>query len=435
MSLLRRIEQTQEPTDQQAAQSSWDQKWRIRNRLLAELDLFIDVTQPGEARSQLKERYEAILAEENIVLPRVERQRLFEQIAAEILGYGLLEPLLNDPSVTAVMVNGPKNVRVEREGRIERVDARFESDEHVMQIIDRIVAPLGRRIDERSPMVSVRLPDGSRASAVVPPISLSGPLLTIRKFARIPLTLENLIAYGSITPEAVEFLQACIHSRLNILISGNTSSGKTTLLNILSGLIPPAERVVTVENVAELQIRLEHVLALEARPPNLEGRGEVSIQDLVVNCSHLRPDRIIMGRLYPGMYEPMVLATNLCSGFLSTIPAESPRQAISQLEQLALEELPHLPLALIREQIADSIDLIVQQNRMSDGSRRMLTITEVQSRGGKRISLSDIFLFEQTGVEANRVLGCLRLTGTRPDCLGSIENYGIQLPSHLFDPR
>jgi pilus assembly protein CpaF len=255
-----------------------DLKTRVQNRLLSELDPSMDITRVNEVRSTIQDLFEQVLAEENIVLSRPERQRLFEQISAEILGYGPIQPLLEDETITEVMVNGAKNIYIERAGKIVRVPMAFESDEHVMRIIDRIVAPLGRRIDESSPYVDARLPDGSRVNAIIPPISLVGPVLTVRKFAKNPITLEQLIQYGTITPEALQFLKACVESKLNMIISGGTGSGKTTLLNILSQYIPGDERIVTVENAAELQLRQEHVVTLESRPPNIEGRGEVTIR-------------------------------------------------------------------------------------------------------------------------------------------------------------
>ncbi len=291
MSLLKRLEQGQRPQVEErpsklqeirvkrqapaagSRDAYQDLKVRIQDRLIAELDPGMDISRTSEVRSTIEEMFEMILMEENIVLSRNERRRLFEQIVAEILGLGPLEPLLADEAITEIMVNGPKSIYVERAGRLERTNASFESDEHCMRIIDRIVAPLGRRVDESSPMVDARLPDGSRVNAVIPPISLVGPTVTIRKFSKIPLTIQDLVNFGTITPEAVEFLRACVISRINVVISGGTGSGKTTLLNVLSGFIPGDERIITIENAAELQLRQEHVVTLESRPPNIEGRG------------------------------------------------------------------------------------------------------------------------------------------------------------------
>ncbi|MFQ5408401.1 MAG: CpaF family protein, partial [Anaerolineales bacterium] len=284
-------------------------KSRVQNKLLQELDPSMDVSRTAEVRQTIEELFEAILAEEGIVLARSERRRLFDQIVAEILGLGPLEPLLADDAITEIMVNGAKNIFIERRGKIERVPVTFETDDHLMRIIDRIVAPLGRRIDESSPYVDARLQDGSRVNAVIPPISLVGPVLTIRKFSKSPITVDMLVKFGSLTQEAVEFLKAAVVARANIVISGGTGSGKTTLLNALSSFIPPDDRILTVENAAELQLQQEHVVTLESRPPNIEGKGEVTIQDLVVNSLRMRPDRIVVGEIrdeYDPAEEPLI---------------------------------------------------------------------------------------------------------------------------------
>ena len=270
-------------------------KERIQNRLIAELDPTMDITKTSEVRRTIEAMYDEILAAESIVLSRPERQRLFEQISAEILGLGPLEPLLADNTITEIMVNGPKQIYIERSGKALRVKTTFESNEHLMRIIERIVAPLGRRIDEASPTVDARLQDGSRVNAVIPPISLIGPVLTIRKFSDTPLTVEQLIGWGSVTAESMEFMKACVQAKLNIIVSGGTGSGKTTFLNVLSSFIHADERIITLENAAELQLRQEHVITLESRPPNIEGRGEITIQDLMINCLRMRPDRIVVG--------------------------------------------------------------------------------------------------------------------------------------------
>ncbi|NOR82246.1 MAG: CpaF family protein, partial [Ardenticatenales bacterium] len=373
------------------------------------------------------------LMEENIVLSRSERRRLFEQIVAEILGLGPLEPLLADDSITEVMVNGPKNIFVERDGKIERTNASFESDEHLMRIIDRIVAPLGRRIDESSPMVDARLPDGSRVNAVIPPISLVGPTVTIRKFSRIPLTIQDLIGFGSITPEAVEFLRASVTARINILISGGTGSGKTTLLNVLSGFIPNDERIVTIENAAELQLRQEHVVTLESRPPNIEGRGEITTRDLVINTLRMRPDRIVVGECRGAEALDMLQAMNTGhDGSLTTAHSNSPRDSLARLETMVLMAGMDLPMRAIREQIASAIQLVVHEERMRDGSRKVVSITEIQGMEGDIITMSEIFAFEQTGVEDGKVIGRLRPTGIRPKFIKQIQAAGIMLPPAIF---
>ncbi len=277
-----------------------DLKTRVQNRLISEMDPSMDVSRTAEVRATIKELYDAILQEESIILGRKERDALFEQIVAEIIGLGPLEPLLADDSITEIMVNGPKKVFIERAGKVQRVNLAFESDEHLMRIIERIVAPLGRRIDESSPTVDARLKDGSRVNAVIPPIALNGPTLTIRKFFKKPLTIEDLIRFGTITEESVEFLKACVVAAINIVVSGGTGTGKTTFLNVLSSFIPPDVRIITIENAAELQLRQEHVVTLESRPPNVEGKGEVSIRDLVINSLRMRPDRIVVGECRGG---------------------------------------------------------------------------------------------------------------------------------------
>ncbi|MCA9971877.1 MAG: CpaF family protein [Anaerolineales bacterium] len=377
--------------------------------------------------------FEAMLAEESIVLTRNEKRRLFEAIVAEILGFGPLEQFLNTDGVTEIMVNGPKHVYIERNGKLQRVSVQFEDDDHVMRIIDRIVAPLGRRIDEGSPMVDARLPDGSRVNAVVPPIALNGPTLTIRLFSKIPLTVENLIEFGSITPEAVEFLKACVVAKLNVFISGGTGSGKTTLLNVLSGFIPDGERIVTIENAAELQLRQEHVVTLESRAANVEGRGEVTIQDLVVNSLRMRPDRIIVGEVRGGEALDMLQAMNTGhDGSLATGHANSTRDMLARLETMVLMAGMDLPHRAIREQIASAIHLIVQVDRLRDGTRKVVSVSEIQGMEGDVITTSEIFRFEQTGFENGKVIGRLRPTGLRPKFMWKIQDAGIMLPPSVF---
>jgi len=408
-------------------------KGRVQNRLIAELDPKMDVSQTDEVRTTIEELFDAILNEENIILGRAERQRLFEQIVAEILGYGPLQPLLVDPTITEIMVNGADQVYVERAGKLEKTNLTFESDEHVMRIIDRIVAPLGRRIDESSPYVDARLPDGSRVNAVIPPIALNGPTLTIRIFAKTPLTMENLIEFGTITPEAVEFCRACVVARLNVVVSGGTGSGKTTLLNVLSDFIPESERIVTVENAAELQLRQEHVVTLESRPPNIEGKGEISIRDLVVNCLRMRPDRIVVGECRSGEALDMLQAMNTGhDGSLTTAHSNSPRDTLARLETMVLMAGMDLPVRAIREQISSAVDLIVHEERMRDGTRKVVNVTEVQGMEGDVIVMQDVFTFQQTGVEGGKVIGRLRPTGIRPKFMERIEQANIHLPPNIF---
>lgn len=462
MSLLKRIEQGhsgnsggQPPSDNQGGEGSrlsslqarrvnapitspqagsyFDLKTRVQNKLLSELDPSMDVTRTDEVRRTIQDLFEQILAEENIVLSRPERARLFEQIAAEILGFGPLQPLLEDDTITEIMVNGPKNVYVERKGKLHRVPVTFENNDHVMRIIDRIVAPLGRRIDESSPYVDARLQDGSRVNAVIPPISLVGPTLTIRKFSKNPITVDQLIQFGSISPEAIQFVKACVEARLNILISGGTGSGKTTLLNVMSGFIPDDERIITIENAAELQLRQEHVVTLESRPPNIEGRGEITIRDLVINSLRMRPERIIVGECRGGETLDMLQAMNTGhDGSMTTAHANSPRDALSRVETMCLMAGMDLPIRAIREQVASAIDLICQQERMRDGTRKVTTITEVSGMEGDVVTMTDIFVFEQTGMENGKIVGRLRPTGLRPKFMDKIETAGINLPPSIF---
>ena len=410
-----------------------DLKTRVQNKLLAELDPSMDVSQTVEVRQTIEELFENILADERIVLSRPERRRLFEQIVAEILGLGPIEPLLADSSITEIMVNGAKQIYVERSGKIFREPATFESDDHLMRIIDRIVAPLGRRIDESSPYVDARLPDGSRVNAIIPPISLVGPTLTIRKFARDPITADQLIEWGTVTPEAVEFLKACVISRINMIISGGTGSGKTTMLNIISQYIPADERIITIENAAELQLRQEHVITLESRPPNIEGRGEVTIQNLVVNSLRMRPDRIIVGEIREKEALDMLQAMNTGhEGSMTTAHSNSPRDTLARIETMTLMSGVELPIRAIREQISSALELVCHLERLRDGTRKLTHIAEIQGMEGDVITMTDIFIFEQTGFEDGKVIGRLRPTGLRPRFIDKIEASGINLPASIF---
>ncbi|HMB25432.1 MAG TPA: CpaF family protein, partial [Anaerolineales bacterium] len=421
------------PSTSPQAGSYFDLKTRVQNKLLSELDPSMDITRTEEVRRTIQDLFEQILAEENIVLSRPERARLFEQIAAEILGLGPLQPLLEDDTITEIMVNGAKNIYIERKGKVHRVPVTFENNDHVMRIIDRIVAPLGRRIDESSPYVDARLLDGSRVNAVIPPISLVGPVLTIRKFSRNPITVEQLVQFGSVTQEAVQFLKACVESRLNIVISGGTGSGKTTLLNVLSGFIPSDERILTIENAAELQLRQEHVVTLESRPPNIEGRGEITIRDLVVNALRMRPERIIVGEIRDAAALDMLQAMNTGhDGSMTTAHSNSPRDTLSRIETMTMMAGMELPVRAIREQVSSAIDLVCHQERMRDGTRKVTHITEVSGMEGDVITMTDIFVFEQTGIENGQIVGRLRPTGLRPKFMDKIEASGINLPPSIF---
>jgi pilus assembly protein CpaF len=410
-----------------------DLKERIQDKLVAELDPAMDVSRTDEVRRTIQDMYDQILTQENIILSRAERERLFEGIVAEILGFGPLEVLLSDEAVSEIMVNGPDKVFVERKGKLSLTSISFENNEHVMRVIDRIVSPLGRRVDESSPYVDARLPDGSRVNAIIPPLALNGPTLTIRKFEKDPLTIDDLVRFGSMTSETAEFLRACVMSRLNVVVSGGTGSGKTTLLNVLSSFIPNDERIVTVENAAELQLRQEHVVTLESRPPNIEGKGEVTIRDLVINTLRMRPDRVVVGECRGGETLDMLQAMNTGhDGSLTTAHANSPRDMLSRLETMCLMAGMDLPVRAIREQIASAVDLIIQQSRLRDGSRKIVNITEVQGMEGDVIVMSDIFAFEQQGIENGKIIGRLKPTGIRPKFYERIEASGISLPANIF---
>ncbi|MGI8474846.1 MAG: CpaF family protein [Thermomicrobiales bacterium] len=408
-------------------------KSRIQNRLIAELDPRMDLGNADEVRRTVEETFSSVLEAEAITLTRVERLRLFESISAEILGYGPIETLLKDPTVSEIMVHGPKSVYVERSGRLELSDCQFNDDEHVMRVIDRIVSPLGRRIDESSPTVDARLPDGSRVNAVIPPIALNGPTVTIRKFSRDPFTVEDIVRFGTFTAEMATFLKACVEARLNIVVSGGTGSGKTTMLNVLSSFIPDDERIITIENAAELQLRQDHVVRLESRPSNIEGKGEISIRDLVINALRMRPERIVVGECRGGEALDMLQAMNTGhDGSMTTAHANSPRDTLSRLETMCLMSGMDLPMKAIREQIASAVGLIVQQDRMKDGTRKITSVTEVQGMEGEVIVLQDIFTFQQTGVENGKIVGRMKPTGIRPKFISRFEVGNIYLPPNIF---
>jgi len=408
-------------------------KYRVQNRLVNELDPKLDLTNQVEVRRQIEELFGKIADEEGLALTRAERVRMLEQITDEILGLGPLEPLLRDATITEVMVNGPQQVYIEREGLLELTNVTFQNDEHVMKIIQRIIAPLGRRVDESSPMVDARLADGSRVNAIIPPLSLVGPIITIRKFAATPFTVEDLIRFGTATPEMFEFLEACVKARLNIFVSGGTGSGKTTMLNILSSFIPDDERIITIEDAAELQLRQEHVVTLESRPANIEGKGAIPIRELVRNALRMRPDRIVVGECRGAEALDMLQAMNTGhDGSMSTGHANSPRDMLARLETMVLMAGMDLPLRAIREQIASAVDLIVHQNRLKDGSRKIVNITEVQGMEGDVVVMQDIFVFEQTAVVEGKIQGRLRPTGIRPKFVEKFDASGIHLPPNVF---
>jgi len=366
-------------------------------------------------------------------LSRAERADLFAQIVATVLGFGQLEPLLQDETITEVLVNGPEQVFVERRGKLERTDVRFRNVEELMRIIERIVAPLGRRVDESSPLVDARLPDGSRVNVIIPPLSLVGPCLSIRKFSRGVYSMDRLVQIDTLTKEMGDFLRACVLARLNVVVAGGTSTGKTTMLNILSGFIPDNDRIVTIEDSAELQLQQEHVVRLEARPPNVEGKGQVTIRQLVINSLRMRPDRIVVGEVRGGEALDMLQAMNTGhDGSLTTAHANSPRDTLRRVETMVLMAGMDLPLRAVREQIAAAFDLIVQLERLPDGARRVTEISEVQGMEGDAIVMQTIFRYVQTEYRDGRVQGYFTGTGIRPKFMEKLESWGLYLPPTTF---
>ncbi|WP_312889218.1 CpaF family protein [Desertibacillus haloalkaliphilus] len=362
------------------------------------------------------------------------KKHLIQTVTDELMGYGPITPLLADRSVSEVMVNGPEQIYIEKDGKLVKSDFSFRDDDHVLQVIEKIVAPLGRRIDESSPMVDARLPDGSRVNAIIPPLALNGPSITIRKFPENRLDINDLITFGTLSEEMAKFLEGCVKARLNVFISGGTGSGKTTLLNVLSNFIPDTERIVTIEDAAELQLGQDHVVSLETRPPNIEGRGAVSIRDLVRNSLRMRPDRVIIGEVRSAEALDMLQAMNTGhDGSLATGHSNTPRDMISRLETMVLMAGVDLPLRAIRNQISGAIDLIIQQSRLKDGSRKITHITEVLGMEGDTIILQDLFVFKQTGLTVDgKIEGTFTSTGIRPDCADKLERYGITLPAEWF---
>ncbi len=407
----------------------------VQRRILAEFEGEVNQENHEQLRQMIEVFFNQLLVEENLLYTRANRQRILDWVVADIIGYGPLEPLLNDDDITEIMVNGYNKVYIERHGRIETTKTTFEDETHLRRIIDRIVAPIGRRVDESSPMVDARLPSGFRVNATIPPLSLEGPLLTIRKFATVPYTAQDLISNGTLNAHLVGFLQACVQARINMVISGGTGSGKTTLLNLVSAFIPETERVITIEDIAELRLVQDHVIRLEKKPPNIEGRGEVTIRQLVVNALRMRPDRIIVGESRSGEALDMLQAMNTGhAGSMTTIHSNSPRDSLRRIETMVLMAGVELPLRAIREQISSAIELVVHLDRMRDGTRKVVSVTEVQGMEGETVVLQDIFNFDQTGFKNGRVVGKLKATGLRPSFAHRFEVNDIRLPENIFDP-
>ena len=395
-----------------------------------------EMLQFGDQAETIKQRLNEAYVQTKVSLPEDIRTQIFNEILDEMTGFGPIQPLLDDPDISEVMVNGPKKVFVEKGGKVTRSAVTFDDDDHVARIIDRIILPLGRRVDADSPTVDARLPDGSRVNAVIRPVSIDGPCITIRKFKKDKLSIQQLIDYGSMTANMGDFIRACVLAHLNIVISGGTGSGKTTLLNVLSSFIPEGERIVTIEDAAELQLQQDHVLRLETKVANTDGRGAVSIRDLVRNSLRMRPDRIVVGECRGGEALDMLQAMNTGhDGSLTTLHANTPRDALSRLETMVLMSGMDLPLKVVRQQIASAVDLIIQQTRLKDGSRKVTAVTEVVGMEGDTVVMTDVFKFEQTGVGQNgKILGELKATGIRPNFGPKLEAAGFKLGAEIFMP-
>jgi pilus assembly protein CpaF len=422
----------------QEEKSYTDLKARVQNKILEKLDPeFREWSRRNVMQAQIESLYEAVLKEEAIVLSRSERKRLFDQIVADLSGLGPLEPLLQDEHVTEILVDGHDRVYVERRGKLEDAPVAFRDNAHVLDIIHRIAAPLGRRVDESHPILDLRLSDGSRVNVVIPPIALSGPTLTIRKFPnRALLTVEELIGFGAWNQAVAEFLRACVQGRANLLISGGTGSGKTTLLNILAVMIPADERIITVETASELRLPQRRVVRLEGRPPNFEGRGEITARDLMANAVKMRPDRLILSEARGAEVLDFIQAMNMGhDGSMCTIHASSPRDALARLEVMASSGNPSIPLLGLREQISTALNLIVHIERLRDGSRKVMAVTEVDGMRGDALALTDVFLFQQTGYADGKVQGRFTATGQTPKFLKQIRDAGIDLPMDFFRPE
>jgi pilus assembly protein CpaF len=414
-----------------------DIKTAVHRRLIERLDLSrIREDNKEEVKRQVKPVILELIAGHGAPLSGSERLALADEVLNEVFGFGPLEALLNDPDVSDILVNNSQEVYVEKKGKIYKSDIRFRDDRHLMQIIDRIVSRVGRRVDENSPMVDARLPDGSRVNAIIPPLALRGPALSIRRFGANPVRLEKLLEYQSIIPEMVEFLEGAVRSKLNIIISGGTGSGKTTLLNVLSSFIPSNERIITIEDSAELMLQQPHVVQLETRPPNIEGHGSITQRDLLFNTLRMRPDRIILGEVRGAEALDMLQAMNTGhEGSLTTIHANAPRDAMSRIEMMVTMSGLEIPIRSVRQQMSSALDLIVQQSRLIDGKRRVISITEVVGMEGEVVTMQEIFKFQQEDVDKEgNVIGSFVATGVRPRCVERLERAGIHMSAGIFNP-
>ncbi|HVV36925.1 MAG TPA: CpaF family protein [Acidimicrobiales bacterium] len=437
MSLAQRLQVVTNPGDKARDPALENLRQRIHRQLIEELGPVLsdrDV-EAADLRKRVLDSLSTAIDAEKAAISAADRASLITEVADDIIGYGPITKFLEDETVTEVMVNGPDQVYIEQHGKLTRVASGFSDEGHVRRVIDKIVVQVGRRVDESTPMVDARLPDGSRVNAVIHPLAIEGPFLTIRKFAKDPFQVEDLINFGTLCPEVVPLLEACVKGKLNIVVSGGTGTGKTTLLNVLSGFIPGNERVVTIEDAKELQMHQDHVLSMEARPQNIEGRGEVTIRDLVKNSLRMRPDRIVVGECRSGEALDMLQAMNTGhDGSLTTVHSNSPRDTLSRIETMVMMAGFDLPIKAIREQMASALDLIVHATRLRDGSRRVTHITEVQGMEGDLITLQDVFLFDyNAGVdESGRFLGTLQSTGNRPKFMEKLAHYGIKVPTSVF---
>jgi pilus assembly protein CpaF len=424
--------------DRQGTKSFEELKRLIHGKLVDKLDLSRVSDLEGDTlRREIRLVVERLCDTENPLLNRMERERLIDEVLDETFGFGPLEVLLKDPTISDILINGPHKIYVERRGKMEKSDVKFRDNDHLLQIIDRIVSKVGRRVDETSPMVDARLPDGSRVNAIIPPLALDGPSVSIRRFGANPLKLEDLLNYKAFTPEMAMLMEACIKARLNIVISGGTGCGKTTLLNTLSSFIPHEERIVTIEDAAELQLQQDHVVRLETRPPNIEGKGAITTRDLVRNALRMRPERIIIGECRGGETLDMLQAMNTGhAGSMTTLHANSPRDAQARLETMIMMAGMELPIKAMRQQISSAVDLIIQANRLQGGPRKVTSITEVMGMEQEMIIMQDVFRYKQLGIDQNgRAYGQYEATGVRPSFVNRLEAAGIKLPSNLFQER
>ena len=442
MSLKKRLEEQQ--TERKSSNPSererdpyTDLKMKIQYQVIQELNIdFNEISDSNETfKNDLRTILLANIEKESLNMTPNQKKRILEELTDEIVGFGPITVLLQDSNVTEIMVNGPDRIYVEMNGKLVKSDARFKDNNHIMHVIKKIVSSIGRRVDESSPMVDARLANGSRVNAIIPPLAIDGPTLTIRKFAEDPFKISDLVGFGTLNSKMAEFLRACVEGRLNVVVSGGTGSGKTTTLNVLSSFIPADVRIVTIEDAAELQLPQPHVVRLETRPPNIEGKGEVTIRDLVKNSLRMRPDRIVVGEVRSGEALDMLQAMNTGhDGSLTTGHANSPRDMLSRLETMVLMSGMNLPIKAIRDQISSAVNLIVQQARLQDGSRRITHITEVLGMEGDVIILQDIYRYEQKGIDSKgKVIGDFQFTGIMPTCLKTLREHGIHVPGHLFE--